>query len=210
VNQGRRGGVWRVGSKPAQTELDRGQRLADLVQLPLPLLDLLQSRVALGIGQYALQAGGIDRVNPGQRLSELGRQALARPLVLGLSEHPGRHRCALDEAHQHSRRPEAPVLGLERKRLGDGHAGLTRLPDQRELSAHRHKRLRSGGIPPNHPASLAGFNEPGLPRGAARNRTQRELARLLASLAEHLGDARSKVVRHTSIKRVALFGHPRD
>ena len=90
VHQRGAGRLGRVGAQPAQAELDRGQRLADLVELALPLVDLARAPGPRApAGSTPSTSPGLERMDPGERLGELRRAAgPARRLVLRLAQDP--------------------------------------------------------------------------------------------------------------------------
>jgi hypothetical protein len=176
----------RVEAQPAQARLDRRQRLADLGQLVLPQLARLERRSALPAGE-PVDGGRIDGMDLGERRGQLPRQALAGHGELLAAKHARRHRRAGNELHQVAGAgAEAPTRRLGGNGAGDRDARQIRRRDRTQLELERRERHALARLAPEHEARLSPCRDhERLPRGAALDRCQLDLARVLADLGEH-------------------------
>ena len=94
-------------------------------------------RILGGYGQCIADIHATQRVDRSQGAHQLPRQSLPGGLEFGLVEDPRGDGGALDERHQHAGGAEAPVGGLERKRLWNRNARAPRSRDQGELVLDR-------------------------------------------------------------------------
>ncbi len=177
----------RVEAQPAQARLDRRQRLADLGQLALPQLAPLERRIALAPGE-PVDGGRIDGMDLGERRGQLPRQALAGHGELLAAKHARRQRGAGDELHQVAGAgAEAPTRRLRGNGADDRDARQIRRRDRPQLDLERRERHALLGLAPEHEARLSRrCDNERLPRGAAFDRCQLDVARVLADLGEHL------------------------
>jgi hypothetical protein len=139
VNQAGLDRLGELGAEPTKPELDRGQRLADRIELALPLLDLGKRGIDHWLRQDTVECAGIDRVDSRQGLGELVSEPPSGGLVLGLAKDARGDRGARDLGHQHAGGLEPATVRLEGNRLGHRGPGVGRDADQRKLVADRHQ-----------------------------------------------------------------------
>ena len=185
VDEARLDRLGSVRAQPAQSELDRGQRLADLVQLALPFLDLGDGRVALGCRQHALELEP-DR-SSGSGRGRRASWAVRRPglLELRLAQDARRDRGPVDEGHQHSRGAEAPSARLRTRSAGERGRRPRRLAIRANSSAIGTSDTEPSGSRRRTHRSLA-LDQPGLARGPSGDRLEIEITRVGAALGRTL------------------------
>ncbi len=192
-----------VESQPAQPGLHSRQRLTDLVQRPPPELAGLERRV--GAAGQAVDAVRVDRVDLGEGRGELARESLARDRKLVSPQHARRDRGPLHEVHEIAgAAAEAAAGRFGGHRAGDRDSRQIGGRNRSQLELQRRERHPLGGLAPQHEARLSPRRDhERLPRGAALDRAQLELARVLADLGEQRAHRRGvgRLRRHRPAAR---------